>query len=256
MVSVPFCYALKDTQLYSYFPAKDRWTVVSLEVGFTIGSETAVIQLCASRLFAVPPRSDPPFVVTVEDGSVEIQPRLLRPRHFLGLCLYQECVYAFGGRRCFQPSKLCERFPLHSTTWLPLPDCIQARQAFNPVLFQQLLYLPNGQNETIETFHPVSELFTLLPCRTGLTNTSASLILGHQLLVFGLTGCYTLDLKTQEGVKKDYSAALDTVWSQYQPVVYRGEMALVWPYADKWSVGFVSLQSLAVRAVKMPKRPS
>ena len=175
-------------------------------------------------------------------------PSLSRPRRYPGICLHQNCIYAFGG----EIGKRCDKLAVKDRVWCAQPDCLQKRWAFNPVIYQDLIYLPNGCNESIETFNPQTQTFRLLHYGTNLHNSSANFIHKDKLILLGMRGYYELNLRNRVGKRKNYKEDQETAWSVHSPVLYGQEVALVWTYGQLWKLTFVNIHTFAVRYIAIP----
>lgn len=244
------CYAIKHRCLYRYVVPKDTWSSSPIDINWDIDPATATIFIPKDRLFGVPPPgSSYPFLLSISSGRLERLPALSPPRQYPGICLYQGFVYAFAGGR----SKKCERFDLQSRHWSALPDCLEELQAFNPVVTPNLIYLPNGSKDGIETFDPETQIFTLLECRTGMTNSASSIIIYNKLLILGMLGLFEVDIDTQESKKVDFKKSLRSAWSTYNPILCGEELALVWTYNESWTIACFNVNSLETRYVDIPE---
>jgi len=247
------CYAIRDRSLYRYVVPKNVWSVSPIHVDWDIHSATATILVPKDRLFGVPPPgASDPFLLNTSDGSLERLPALSPPRQYPGICLYQGFVYAFAGGR----TKKCERFDLQSKRWRNLPDCLEELQAFNPVVTQKVIYLPNGSKDGIETFDPETQLFALLACRSGMTNSASSILVDSKLLILGMLGLFEVDIDTQESKKVEFQKSLRSAWSTYNPILCGEELVLVWTYNDMWTVALFNVHTMVNRYVDMPEAGS
>lgn len=75
----------------------------------------------------------------------------------------RDTVYLFGGLRAGLIETSSGALVLNDKEWDYLPNLTIPRYAFNPVLYGPLIYLCGGGGATIETFHPYSRTYTLIP---------------------------------------------------------------------------------------------
>ena len=87
----------------------------------------------------------------VGDGWVE-QGRMCEARYNHGVLVYSNhTVYVFGGAGLSS----CEKYSLQRHTWTLLQSMEQARQCFNPCLFNGSIYLYGRSSSLLEAFSPI-----------------------------------------------------------------------------------------------------
>lgn len=240
------CFALKDRNVHCYVVNTKEIIVTPIQIEWDFRC-TLCIYLQPGRLFGLECKYEHRTVlVDLGNRSVEVHSSLRVVRDFPGLCRYQNCIYAFGGRRV----KTCEKFDLTVKTWFPLPDCKHERESFTPVPFRALIYLPNGFNETIETFNPVSQQFTLLKFSTGIQFSTTSVILHRRLYIFGTDYCFIWDLERMKGTIRMYKEKINTAFSAFPPVTNGTVVALVWSYGYL-KVAIMNMKELEVQLIDL-----
>lgn len=243
------CYAIQHRVLHKYVIPKNQWSTLKLNIDWNVDSSSATIYVPKNLLFVVPPPGyGNPSLIDINTGNAEVLPSLSPPRQYPGICLYKGSVYAFAGGR----TKKCERFDLAAKRWNNLPDCLEERQSFNPVVTHRLIYLPNGCKDGIETFDPETQIFTLFECRTGMTNSASSIIVDNKLLVLGMLGLFEVDLDTNQGTKAEFKKSLRSAWSTYNPIMCGEELVLVWTYNGMWTLTFFNVHKTEARYVDLP----
>lgn len=249
-------YVIKLNRVCKYVIRREKWVVTPLNIDWFVHPETATVLIPSKHLFLVPPLYDykenygnyNPSLVTIDSGNAEILPALSPPRQHPGLCLYDGSVYAFCGSRLVK----CERFCIEEKRWMPLPDSLEPRQAFNPVIHSSLIYLPNGHSESTEVFNPVTTTFTLLEPVTGMFNSATSVSLDNRLIILGLAAMVEIDIDTKSPRKMTLSKSIRSAWSTYNPVVCGEEIVLAWPYMGMWSLACFNISTQTMRFVDMP----
>lgn len=215
-------------QLHLYrLNAATGWNCqVSLSANWMHVSGFSIVKISGTELFLVSAHRT--AIANTATAEVRQLPAMPEAKLYCGLILYDKSVYCLCGRFNDGPVRNCCVFPLQTGRWSALPDSLEPRQSFTPVLYRETVLLPNGCNATVESFSPATTQFRLLPISTGLKDSSSSLIQGDEILIFGLQKCLVWNLRTFELVKEANYERISVAISQFPPFVHRNKAYLVY----------------------------
>ena len=125
------------------------------------------------------------YALTISTAQLKPLASMHTARGFSGLLAISQSAYVFGGN--WPSITRCEKLDLVSDVWTSLPDMHHPRHAFNPCLYEQLVYLADARqtHRVVETFNLASETFNELAIRLPdtLTGYSAAFIVDGELTV-------------------------------------------------------------------------
>jgi len=125
-------------------------------------------------------------VIDGQSGAITDLANMNEGRSNAGIILIGKLLFVFGG---FAPSetdlKTAEKYSFDQDTWTPITaQMADARNQFNPVANQQIVYIAGGFHSTkVETFHIVHETFRTVPLELPKAFGTIALIYNNELLV-------------------------------------------------------------------------
>jgi hypothetical protein len=160
--------------------------------------------------------------------TVSVLSEMTQRRRYPGAYYYKGNVYVFGGSDESIYLSSAELFSISRNEWRNLPNAGERRNSFTPVMYKLEIYLVGGsKTDTVEAFHvqklSYRKLPILLPGRVDCTCVVSASI----LTAFTMQRAFTFDLSTEEQRNVSSIMSHDYVWSNGQPLVYKGQ---VWFY--------------------------
>ena len=146
-------------------------------------------------------------------------------RRYPGAYYYKGCVYVFGGSDGTKYLNSAEQFSLSSNTWQDLPNCIVPRNSLTPVMHGLEIYLVGGsKTNIIEAFHVTKRTYRQLPLTLPGSVDCTCLLTGSSLTALTMQRALSIDLATEQVTSTVSIPSHDYVWSNAQPLCYKGEM--------------------------------
>ena len=139
----------------------------SLSVNFDKGG--SFVQLDCMNLLCVGanPASAAVYELNLTTFQQTALPEMTTPRNAPGIAKVASHIYVFGGVGSAGYLTTCEKMDITDKQWVSTANnMLYPRISFTPCHHRALLYLVCSRNEanrTIETFHPETEVFALLP---------------------------------------------------------------------------------------------
>lgn len=148
------------------------------------------------------------YTLTISTAQLEPLTPMHTARGYSGVLVVAHFAYVFGGN--WPSLACCEKLDLASPVWTSLPDMHHARYAFNPCLYEQLVYLADARqtHRAIETFSLASETFTVLNVRLPdtLSGYSTTFIADGELTI--VTSDYKIawwKIKSEDKFRTNYT---------------------------------------------------
>lgn len=244
----PLCIPiLNSTSLRKfYFPSESISPALSLSSAVRVDMSSSWLFLDESRLFGCgrhSPLSAETYSIEVSNGKVEELEPMFMARCQQGMLLFNAAVYVFGGL-AKQFLSACEKYILQERRWQPLPDMLNARDAFNPVCWRNYIYIVGGSKTTAaEMFEPISETFTALPVSLPKMDCSISLIDDGDLVILQRQALYRWKLGSNEHEFREAKLPALATWSNTTPVIFQHTLY----YLNCWSnsIGRCGLKDLS-----------
>lgn len=131
-------------------------------------------------------------VIDSSTGGIANLPDLLIAREEAGLIRYQDWVYVFGGYAtgdCMDKRgadlKSAEAISLpRLEAWTALPKMHKRRRRLTPCLWQAIIYLCGGDNNSMEGFKCAQNIYFLLPILLPEENNASLCVINDHLVVF------------------------------------------------------------------------
>ena len=161
--------------------------------------------------------------IDVMSGVVTPVKNMTMRRGRLGICLYFNWVYVFGGWNG-APMRSCERYSLLREAWEVVPDMISARDSFTPAVYRHVAYLCGGSNTVeCESYDFACSKFSPLGVNLPEPGFIRSVVFGTDLLLLSDTKMTRRSLAV-EGVSQDLSHPSYRANGSMSPVTFNTDI--------------------------------
>jgi len=164
-----------------------------------------------------------PFACEIcpKTGLVSQLQDMLVPRYGHGTIYNCGCVYVFGGTSLQGKIDNCEALEMENKQWQPLASLQQARDFFNPCLYESSVFIIGGRNTTVcEQYSIPENTFTLLPFQVPEGGECTSLLISKSILYLHKKQIIKISL---ESMRLEWETARveppSVIWSVLNPVL-------------------------------------
>ena len=180
--------------------------------------------------------------------TVAVLSEMTQQRRFPGAYYYKGNVYVFGGANGSIDLSSAELLSVSRNEWRNLPNAGERRNSFTPVMHNLEIFLVGGsKTNTVEAFHVQKLAYRKLPILLPGKVDCTSVVLDSVLTAFTMQRAFEFNLGTEAQQKVTPILSHDYVWSNGQPLVYKG---LAWFYY--WHLETVISYDFNGRFVKHP----
>jgi len=231
----PYIPIINSTSLRKfYFPNESISPSLSLSTAVRVDMTSSWLFLEETKIFCCgrhSPLSAATYSIEVSNGKVEELEAMGLARCQQGMLLFNAAVYVFGGL-AKQFLSACEKYSLQDNKWLPLPDMLTARDAFNPVCWRNCVYIVGGsKTAAAEVFEPLNETFSPLPVALPRIDCSISLVDDGDLVVLQRQAIFRWKLGSTEREFREARLSALATWSNSTPVTFQHTLY----YLNCWS---------------------
>jgi len=207
----------------------------NLAVPSKISSMSSVLVLPDGNIF-ISGRSAPisafAFEICPKTGLITQRKNMLVPRFGHGTLYSNGSIYVFGGTGLQGKIDNCEALQMKNKQWRPLASLQQARDFFNPCLYESSVFILGGRNTTVcEQYSIPENTFTLLPFQVPEGGECTSLVTSKSILYLRKKHIIKFSL---ESMRLEWETVIQTSpsvgWSVVNPILIGNTLHFAKPY--------------------------
>jgi len=171
-----------------------------------------------------------PFACEIcpKTGLVSQLQNMLVPRYGHGTIYNCGCVYVFGGTSLQGRIGNCEALEMENKQWRPLASLQQARDFFNPCLYESSVFILGGRKTTLcEQYSIPENTFTLLPFQVPEGGQCTSLLISKSIVYLHKRQIIKFSLESMRLEWETVMLAPSVGWSVLNPVLVGNTMYFV-----------------------------